>query len=72
MSSNVFRCCVADICEEYLSSMRFRSLQIKLILNFLAIAVWWWTNNGFLAVYFIIFFLKFKRAVAILGYGEIE
>ena len=36
MSSNVFRCCVADICEEYLSSMR--SLRMKLSLDLVGIA----------------------------------
>ena len=30
MSSNVFRCRVADIREEHLSSMRFCSLRMKL------------------------------------------
>ena len=33
MSSNVLRCYVADIREEYLSSMRFRSLRMKLSLD---------------------------------------
>ena len=33
MSSNVFGRCVADICEEHLSSMRFRSLRMKLNLD---------------------------------------
>ena len=28
MSLNVFRCCIADVFEEHLSSMRFRSLRI--------------------------------------------
>ena len=30
MSLNVFRCCIADVFEEHLSSMRFRSLRMKL------------------------------------------
>ena len=38
MSLNVFRCCVADICAEHLSSMRFRSLRMKLSLDFVGIA----------------------------------
>ena len=38
MSSNVFRCCVADICVEYLSLMRFRSLRMKLSLDLVGIA----------------------------------
>ena len=38
MSSNVFGCCIADICEEHLSSMRFRSLRIKLSLDLVGIA----------------------------------
>ena len=38
MSSNVFRCCVADICEEHLSLMRFRSLRMKLSLDLVGIA----------------------------------
>ena len=38
MSSNVFSYCVADICEEHLSSMRFRSLRMKLSLDFVGIA----------------------------------
>ena len=33
MSSNVFRCCFADVFEEHLSSMRFRSLRMKLSLD---------------------------------------
>ena len=38
MSSNVFRCRVADIREEHLSSMRFRSLRMKLSLDLVGIA----------------------------------
>ena len=49
MSSNVFRCCVTDTCEEHLSWMSFRSLRMKLSLDLVGIADWWWTNSGFLA-----------------------
>ena len=38
MSSNVFRCCFADVFEEHLSSMRFRSLRMKLSLDLVGIA----------------------------------
>ena len=38
MSSNVFRCCFADIFEEHLSLMRFRSLRMKLCLDLVGIA----------------------------------
>ena len=38
MSSNVFRCRVADIREEHLSSMHFRSLRMKLSLDLVGIA----------------------------------
>ena len=34
MSSNAFGRCVADICEEHLSSMHFRSLRMKLSFGF--------------------------------------
>ena len=33
MSSNVLRCCFADIFEEHLFSMRFRSLRIRFSLD---------------------------------------
>ena len=49
MSSNVLRCCVEDIREEHLSSTRFSSLRMKLSLDLVGIADWWWTNSGFLA-----------------------
>ena len=68
MSSNVLRCCVANICEEHLFSMRFRSLRMKLSLDLVRIADCWWTNRGFLAG----FFVEFKRVVAILAYGDFE
>ena len=38
MSSNVLRCCVANICEEHLSSIRFRSFRMKLSLDLVRIA----------------------------------
>ena len=38
MSSNVFRCCFADVFEKHLSSMRFRSLRMKLSLDLVGIA----------------------------------
>ena len=38
MSSNVYRCCFVDIFEEHLSSMRFRSLRMKLSLDLVGIA----------------------------------
>ena len=37
MSLNVFRCCFADIFEKHLSSMRFRSLRMKLSLDLVGI-----------------------------------
>ena len=38
MSSNVYRRCFVDIFEELLSSMRFRSLRMKLSLDLVGIA----------------------------------
>ena len=38
MLSNVFRCCVADICKEHLSLIGFRSLGMKLSLDLIGIA----------------------------------
>ena len=38
MSSNVYRCCFADIFEEHLSLMRFHSLRMKLSLDLVCIA----------------------------------
>ena len=38
MSLNVLRCCVEDICEKHLSSMRFSSLRTKLSLDLVGIA----------------------------------
>ena len=49
MSSNVFWCFVVNISVERLSLIRFRSFRMKLIFDFLGMANWWWTNNGFLA-----------------------
>ena len=38
MSSNAVRCCFADVLEEHLSLMRFRSLRMKLSLDLIGIA----------------------------------
>ena len=36
-----------------LSPIRFLSLRMKLIFDFLGMADWWCTNTGFLAVFFL-------------------
>ena len=38
MSSNVLRCCFADIFEKHLSSMRFRTLRMIMSLDLVGIA----------------------------------
>ena len=51
MSSNMFWCFMDVVCVEHLSSIRFRSLRMKLIFDFLGMADWWCSNSGFLAVF---------------------
>ena len=53
---------------EHLSSIRFRSLLMKLIFDFLGMADWLCTNSGFLAV----FFVKLEGASAVFGEGDFE
>ena len=67
MSSNTFRCFM-DVCVEHLSSIRFHSLRMKLIFDFLGMADWWCTNSGFLAV----FFVKLEGASAVFGDGDFK
>ena len=49
MSWNVFWCFVVNMSVEHLSLIRFLSFRMKLIFDFLDMANWWGTNNGFLA-----------------------
>ena len=63
MSSNMFWCFMDVVCVEHLTSIRFPSLRMKLIFDFLGKADWWCTNSGF---------LKLEGASAVFGDGDFE